>query len=205
MFEDTSQAVIDDTSQEPEITQEPSQIEPIEPQVETPLYAGKFKTPEEMEHAYVEAQRKISEQGRTLSQRTVVPEAPKEVELEPEVLAAAETLKKAGFITKDELAVREKQREEELKLDRLLDANPDLRDKEVLIRTLGKSDNRAWEDIITDPQYGLKESGKLLKAKTRDVKGMPAPKEPPKQKTLSQMTSAEYAQWKKENLGRQQF
>lgn len=149
------------------------------------------------------AQREEVENARNQFVRNETP--PQDDDLDPDVMAAAETLKKAGFVTKQELEILEKKQTDERRLEQILDANPDLRSKEALIRAVGKTDNRAWEDIITDSQYGLKESGKLLKAKARDVKGMPAPKEPPKQKTLSQMDRAEYAQWKKENLGKQQF
>jgi len=133
--------------------------------------------------------------------RNTAPSA--EVQLDPEVQQAAEVLKKAGFVTREDLALSSKQQSDELKLQRLLDANPDLASKEAAIRAIGKTDNRAWEDIIVE--YGFKESNKIAKARVRDIKGMPTPKVAPKQKSIGEMTSAEYATWKKANLKGQTY
>jgi len=99
MNEDTSnEEVLDDTSQvEPEDTNsEPSDLQE-EPQIEKPqVYAGKYKSPGDLEKAYLEAQRKLSEQGAKIREY----EAPKYTPDEAEVV---DQIKKLGFMTKQEL------------------------------------------------------------------------------------------------------
>lgn len=121
-----------------------------------------------------------------------------EREVDPDVQKAIELLKDHGVVTKEDLKQLQAQQEDERKLQRLLEANPDLKGKEDAIKAIGKTDNRAWEDIIHN--YGFKESNKIVKAKMRGIKGEPASKEPPKQKSVGEMSSAEYAEWKKSNL-----
>ena len=99
MNEDTSnEEVLDDTSQvEPEDTNsEPSDLQE-EPQIETPqIYAGKYKSPEELEKAYLESQRLISEQGARLK----AAEAPA---LPPDKQEILNELQNLGVVTKADL------------------------------------------------------------------------------------------------------
>jgi len=95
-MEDTPNEVVEETVVEtPEtIEVEPSAVE--EPQIEKPLYAGKYKSPEDLEKAYQEAQRLISVQGQKLK-------SIEEPALAPDKQAIANELAAMGFVTKDQL------------------------------------------------------------------------------------------------------
>jgi len=121
-----------------------------------------------------------------------------QIEISDEVAQAAEVLRGAGFLTKEDLEIERQRQADERKLQELIDANPDLASKEEAIRAIGKTDNRAWEDIVS--AYGFKESNQILKAKARGIKGQPTPKEAPRQKSVSEMSDQEYAEWKAQNL-----
>lgn len=124
-------------------------------------------------------------------------------EVPAEVAEATEVLKKAGFVTKEDLDKSNQKLADDRKLQALIDANPDLASKEEAIRAIGKTDNGAWEDIIAN--YGFKESNQIVKAKARAVKGEPAPKEAPKAIAVKDMTPEQYAEWKSKNLTGQRF
>lgn len=97
-MEDTSTPeVTDDTSQEPEVTTEEPSTPEEEPQLETPqMYAGKYKSPEELEKAYTEAQRKLSEQGAIIAEANK-PQRPEDEQ------ALIEQMKALGMVTKEDL------------------------------------------------------------------------------------------------------
>lgn len=104
----------------------------------------------------------------------------------------APKLAERGYVTQDEM-----------KLQNLLALNPALRAKETELRDLANlpsNKGKAYEDIAE--QYHLSGGDKLVKAKSSEVKGEPIPKEPTQTKSLKDLTSEEYAQWKAENLGK---
>ncbi len=98
-MEDTSNTeVVEETVVE---TPEAIEVEPSavveEPQLETPqVYAGKYKSPEELEKAYLDAQRKLSQQGAQLKQY-------QEPALAPDKQALANELAALGFVTNAQL------------------------------------------------------------------------------------------------------
>lgn len=100
-MEDTSKEVVEETSTpvEPDTTVEEPSTPEEEPQVEeteTPrVYAGKYKSPEDLEKAYQEAQKLISQQGQKLKEVEQPSYSPDEKEVQ-------ETLKNLGFMTKEE-------------------------------------------------------------------------------------------------------
>lgn len=95
--EDTSHdEVVEETVEEtPETPEsEPSERQEEPQQEEKPrIYAGKYKSPEELEKAYQEAQKLISQQGAKI----------KEKELPPDKQAIINELKELGVVTKDDL------------------------------------------------------------------------------------------------------
>lgn len=114
MKEDTSnEEVVEETAVEdsaPDTTDSEPSGEQTEPHVnEQPLYAGKYKSPEELERAYQEAQKLISLQGSKLKQFEQ-PELPANKQ---EIL---KELKSLGVMTKDEF-----QKEQAVELQRTKD------------------------------------------------------------------------------------
>jgi hypothetical protein len=193
---------------EPSTTEQPTGSE----QVETVEVNGEQVSLDELKNGYMRTAdytRKTQELSKTKKElegeknKYVRNASPEQVEIPEDVAQAAEVLKQAGFVTKDELAIEQQRQADERKLQALIDANPDLASKEEAIRAIGKTDNGAWEDIIA--KYGFKESNQILKAKARGTKGEPTSKEPVKQKSISQMTPEEYAEWKSQNLKGQRF
>lgn len=69
-MEDTSnEEVVEVTSQEPEATESEPSSQQEEPQEESPrIYAGKYNSPDELEKAYKEAQKLISQQGAKIKE-----------------------------------------------------------------------------------------------------------------------------------------
>jgi len=132
-------------------------------------------------------------------------EPTKEVdEIDPDVAAALDALKKAGVVTKDDLAKQKAYEEDQKALKKLLKANPELKAHEKALRQIGLTDNRAWSDIAVE--YGFVAKDKLSKAQAATpIAGTRGVPEPPKEKSVGDMTSNEYALWKKENLGRGQW
>ena len=200
-------------------TEQPTQVDPStseqpngSQEVETFEVNGEQVTKDELINGYMRGAdytrktQDLSKQRKELEgekNKYVRNEQPQQVEISDEVAEAAEVLKKAGFLTKDDMELERQRLSDERKLQDLIDANPDLASKEEAIRAIGKTDNRAWEDIISG--YGFKESNQILKAKARGVKGEPASKEPPRQKSVSEMTPEEYAEWKTQNLKGSKF
>lgn len=201
------QAVRQSTSEQPEVESTTEQPQGSE-QVETVEVNGEQVPLDELKQGYMRQSdytrktqelsnlRKEVESEKTSIVRNAEPS--NEVQLDDDVKQAAEVLKKAGFVTNEDLKLQEKKLADERKLQALIDANPDLASKEEAIRAIGKTDNRAWEDIVD--AYGFKESSKILKAKARGIKGEPVSKEPVKEKSVKDMTPEEYADWKKKHL-----
>ena len=202
------------TLEQPQTVEQPTTEQPAKEseQVETVEVNGEQVSLDELKSGYMRTAdytRKTQELSKTKKElegeknayvRNVTDE---KVEIPDDVAQAAEVLKKAGFVTTDDLAKDRQRQADERKLQALIDANPDLASKEEAIRAIGKSDNRAWEDIISG--YGFKESNQILKAKARGTKGEPTSKAPMKQKTVGEMSPEEYADWKTQNLKGQRF
>lgn len=95
-------------------------------------------------------------------------------------------LRKRGMVT-----------EQDYKLDRLLDLNPDINAK--VLRDLAdrpENQGRAYEDIIAD--YDLKPSDKLIRAKSHmDFRGEPIPKEVAQSRSIQDLGADE---WEKERV-----
>lgn len=99
-MEDTSKEVVEETVQTPEATIEEPSTPQEEPQVEEPetprTYAGKYKSAEDLEKAYEEAQKLISQQGAKIKEF----EAPA---LPQEKQAILDELKSLGVVTQADL------------------------------------------------------------------------------------------------------
>lgn len=148
----------------------------------------------------------LAEKERQLA-RSGAPESPKPVDTtNPEVVEAVEVLKGLGFTTQEEvdarLAAVDAAKKDEQELDAIIAANPDLSRFETAIKAIGKNSGQAWEDIIT--KHGFKEKTALQRAQnTRPIVGTPSPKTVPQDKSPSEMTDAEYDDWKaKKGIGK---
>jgi len=150
------------------------------------------------EDDYRRKTQELAEERRQLSRAS---EAPAQAEeKDPDLEKAIATLKQAGMVTKDDLALIKAQEDDQKQFRRLLKANPELKVHEKKLLAIGKVDNRAWEDIVDD--YGFIPKDKLQKAKaSRPLVGKKEVPGTTKQKSVSDMTSAEYTAWKKQNLG----
>jgi len=123
--------------------------------------------------------------------RQELSENKKNSELSPEDKAAIDFIKKSGFVTKDDLEGMSKRQAQESNLKEIIASNPDLKKYESAIKEIWKSWEMAYEDIIQT--YGFKSGDKLAKARSQwDIKWMPEKKT----KSISEMTSAEYAEYK---------
>lgn len=122
-------------------------------------------------------------------------------DMTPEVKAAVETLKKAGFATKEDLQMLKLQEEDEKNFRKLVKSYPELKSHEKALKQIGLTDNRAWEDIARD--YGFLSADKVAKAKASNpVKGVKnAPGGAEKKLDIASMSEKEYEAWKKANLG----
>lgn len=120
---------------------------------------------------------------------------PKE-ELTDEELAADEYLKKRGYVTKDDLENFKAVQEDELKLQRLVDANPDLRQYEDAIKTIWLSDESAYEDIVVNYWFTSKDKLQKAKSANRSVKWENT--KGSKQKSIMDATPEEYEKRKAE-------
>lgn len=109
-----------------------------------------------------------------------------------EATQAIKFIKENGFLTEQDLIERNRR-------DRLFNSNPELAEKRKVIEDLAKAKGKAPEDVIVE--YGFMDDAKLAAAKSRSsVMGMPTPKETPTKKSISEMNSTEYAEFKK-NMG----
>lgn len=134
--------------------------------------------------------------------QTTAKEYAKPDDLPEEVKAAVETLKKAGFATKDDLKMLKVQEEDEKAFKKLVKSYPELKAHEKAIRQIGLTDHRAWEDIAKD--YGFLGADKLAKAKAANpVKGVkPSPEAKDTKVDIASMSDKEYEAWKAANLGK---
>lgn len=155
-----------------------------------------------------EEKRKLARMG--VNKSSTPAEILKALEQDPEAKTAVETLKKIGFLTNDQIDERfeayELGKADQKALDDLVAANPDLSPFKKAIRDIGKANpTMAWEDIVAN--YGFKKNTALQRAKSsKSVMGSPSSKTSPKQKSIADMTEAEYDAWKKEKgVGQHRF
>lgn len=124
---------------------------------------------------------------------------PKQEDVDPEVKAALDTLKQAGVVTKEDLALMKAQEEDAKQFRKLLKRHPELEAHKKALEQIGKTDNRAWEDLAVD--YGFLTKDKLSKAKeSRQLVGKKSVAAP-KSKSIMDMDAKEYAEWKRQNIG----
>jgi len=100
------------------------------------------------------------------------------------------------FVKKDDIMSLKQQIEQENKFKELLTYNPELEKFWDAITTIAKAENLAFEDVIEKYKFWSKDKLKLAK----DSKLMWDRQLETKQKSIEDMTSAEYAEWKKSNL-----
>jgi len=182
MNEDTSnEEVVEETVQEtPKTTESEPSTQQEEPQQETPQqYAGKYSSPEDLEKAYLEAQRKLSEQGAKLKEmeQPVLPADKQQILDELKalgVVTSADLQKQQAVLsqkTKDDLEIKE------LKLSSAQESA--LRKYATHPDNLSKSMSELWDELngtvggkvvsrktTIKPKTGVKESGfKVLSPK----------------------------------------
>jgi len=149
---------------------------------------------------YTKKTQELAEEKRKLSRTESVDQQVdrKAEELDPELKTALDTLKKAGVVTKEDLALMKAQEEDQKQFKKLFKRYPDLKTHEKAIAQIGKVDNKAWEDIAVE--YGFLNKDKLEKAKeSRPIIGQKSVT-PAKTKSFLDMTEQEFAEWKTQNL-----
>lgn len=185
------------------------------------LSSGEEVTREELEAGYMrskdytkktqdlaEERRKLARGVEPTSEKKPAPKKEKaEEEEEDESTIVRKRAAEYGLATKDDvdaavekrLAKMQAEQEDKAKLDSLIEANPELKGKRKLLEQIGKTDTRAWEDIIKDQEYGLLPQGtKLEKAHQPGVMGERKAKEKSNgQVDFSKMTPKEFADWEK--------
>lgn len=162
----------------------------------TPQQIKEYKEGYMRTQDYTKKTQELAEERRKLSRNE---SSQKEDELDPDVKSAVEVLKKAGVVTQEDLAQIKAYEEDQKQFKKLLKRHPELKAHERALVQIGKTDNRAWEDIVSD--YGFISRDKLAKAKeSKPVVGQKNVT-PKQEKSISEMSSAEYALWKKKNLG----
>ena len=148
MNEETSTEVEEETVDEstPDTTEQEPSNEQEEPQDEQPLYAGKYKTPEELEKAYAEANAANTRMAQQLSVKKT-PELPED---KKQIL---DEIRNLGFVTKEEVAqsnaVAAQQAKDEADIARL-GVNPN--QATMLKRYASHPDNvhRSMEDLWSE-------------------------------------------------------
>lgn len=127
--------------------------------------------------------------------RQEISEITKKNEMSDEDKAAYDLMKGMDFMTKADLEAQAANIARESNLKDIISWNPNLKQFESAIRKIWANENIAYEDIIQD--YGFWSKDKLAKARSQwDVKWMP--NEQTKKKSIGEMSSVEYANWKKE-------
>ena len=168
----------------------------VTPQEETTIDVDGERIPlDELKKGYMRQKDYTHKTQALAEERRKVTQPP----VDPEVVKAAEVLKQYGFATKEDLEMERLRQEDEKNFQRLMEANPELKKDEKKIRAIGMNSNAAWEDIIHE--YGFKEKTALKRARTSDnIVGAPTPKTQPKPKSVREMSSSEFKEWKKANL-----
>lgn len=162
----------------------------------TPEQIKEFKAGYLRQQDYTKKTQELAEERKKLSRNETESKAD---EIDPDVKAALDILKKAGVVTKEDLALSKAQEEDQKRFNALLTKFPELKAHERAIAQIGKVDNRDWEEIAKD--YGFLKDDKLAKAKESKpivgAKGVSTPKA----KSVADMSPSEYREWKKQNLG----
>ena len=118
-----------------------------------------------------------------------------------ETTETLKALKELGVVTKEDLELERKrmyaEAEDKSKLDSLIQNNPDLASKRKALETIGRSDSRAWEDIVVD--YGFTTKDKVSQANNHTLVGK-SQLQDSKPKSIAEMSDAEYAAWSKATL-----
>lgn len=185
--------------EEPQSTEKPTEYE-VDGEKLTAEQIKEYKLGYMREQDYRKKTQELAEEKRKLGRTSEInPDRQKSEDLDPDVKNALDTLKKAGVVTKEDLALMKAQEEDQKQFKKLFKRYPDLKTHEKAIQQIGKVDNRAWEDIAVD--YGFLNKDKLEKAKaSRPIVGNKAVTAD-KGKSIKDMTPDEYVQWKKQNLG----
>ena len=150
--------------------------------------------------------RKTQELAAERTKLARTPEVSKpEKEVDPDVEAAKKVLKESGFLTKEDLVQIKAQEADAKALRKLIKANPELKSQEEAIKRVGLTDNSSWQDIVT--KYGFLKSDKLAKAKASQpvIGSKSIPSGEKAEKSIKNMTPAEYNAWKTKNLGQNKF
>lgn len=121
-------------------------------------------------------------------------------EVDPDDVAAEKYLQEKGYVKKDEILSeverRLKSEKDSYYLDKLIEANPNLKQHENAIKKIAEVDNSALDDIIV--KYNFLSSDKLSKAKQRDIVWGWLPKEEAKV-DIDNMTSEQFQARKAKN------
>lgn len=150
-----------------------------------------------------EERRKYARSGAHSASTPVSQQVQEALAKDPQAKAAIEVLKQIGFLTGEDIDKRFQayatSQEENRALDSLVDANPNLKPYKKAIQAIGQTTGAAWEDIVQD--YGFMQKTALQRAKSqaKPIMGTPTQKTQPKEKSISDMTDAEYAAWKQKN------
>lgn len=126
---------------------------------------------------YTRKTQELAEQRRSLGRGEDPRETPKAPSDEGDEVR--KRLNEFGVATKDDvesivekrLAKEKAEAEDKANLNAVIESNPELKGKRKLLESIGKTDKRAWEDIVKDPEYGLLPDGKLERAKQPQVMG----------------------------------
>lgn len=121
-------------------------------------------------------------------------------DVNPDDAAAEKYLQEKGYVKKDEILSEVEKRLKSDKdayyLDKLIEANPNLKQHENAIKKIAEVDNSALDDIIV--KYNFLSSDKLSKAKQRDIVWAGLPKEESKV-DIANMTSEQFQARKAKN------
>lgn len=165
----------------------------------TPQQIKEYKAGYMRQQDYTKKTQELAQAKREIA-RSGGEEKPKGEELDPEVKAALEALKKAGVATKDDLLLMKAQEADQKEFRRMLKTYPDLLPHKKALKQIGLSDNRAWVDIAKD--YGFLDEAKLAKAKaSQPVKGVKSSPTSEAPKDLPKAGTPEWDAWKAANLG----
>lgn len=120
-----------------------------------------------------------------------------------EAEAADQFLQSKDYVKKDFVEKQIASMKQEQQLDKFFDSNPDLAPYETAIRDLAIQKWKAPEDIVVE--YKFSTSDKLKKARSSRVIVGNSEKEAPKEKSISEMTPGEFAEFRKKNTKRGSF
>lgn len=199
-----SPSIQDQATPTQEPSEQPTQDSPI-PEEELIEINGQKLSKKEIaeglmrQEDYTRKTQELAEKQRQLA-RTPSGEQAKPEELPPEAQKFIETLKDKGqFMTKKDYMDFLAAEQDSKNLQKIIEQNPHLKPFEKNLIQIGRSDPRAWEDIIKDPEWGFNN----LKPKdkpVREVGGRAPSMKEDAPKSIKDMSIDEYAAWKKTNL-----